>query len=160
MIKRKTLLFLVTITLIAFTAFYCRPAQATTLSSYDRQQLNCLAQNIYFEARNQPDAGKLAVTHVVMNRVKSGKFPDTPCSVIKQRRAGKCQFNWACGKSVVRDQVSFKKSFELAIMVYFNKVRDNTYGATFYHAKYVRPGWSRVFARTVRIGDHIFYRGG
>ena len=41
----------------------------------------CLAKNIYFEAGNQPLAGKLAVAHVVRNRVEDSQFPDTYCGV-------------------------------------------------------------------------------
>ena len=42
----------------------------------------CLAKNIYFEAGNQPLAGKLAVAHVVKNRMESWQFPDNYCDVI------------------------------------------------------------------------------
>ena len=73
----------------------------------------CLAKNIYFEAGNQPLAGKLAVAHVVRNRVEDSQFPDTYCGVIydvKEWRTswrgnkvpviGMCQFSWYCdGKS-------------------------------------------------------------
>jgi spore germination cell wall hydrolase CwlJ-like protein len=33
-----------------------------------------------------------------------------------------------------------------------------TNGATHFHATYVRPAWSRSFARTAKIGAHVFYR--
>src|SRR5690606_5855804 len=42
-----------------------------------REELSCLARNIYFEARSEPLEGKLAVAHVVMNRVASKYFPDS-----------------------------------------------------------------------------------
>ncbi|MCK4867057.1 MAG: cell wall hydrolase, partial [Alphaproteobacteria bacterium] len=32
-------------------------------------QLECLALNVYFEARGEPREGQVAVAHVVMNRV-------------------------------------------------------------------------------------------
>ena len=51
----------------------------------DRQR-TCLAQNIYFEAGNQPFSGKLAVANVVLNRVESSQFPDTICEVVKQTK--------------------------------------------------------------------------
>ena len=40
-------------------------------------EVNCLALNIYHEARNQPTVGKLAVAQVTMNRVKDVRFPNT-----------------------------------------------------------------------------------
>ena len=44
----------------------------------------CMAKNIYFEAGNQPLAGKLAVSHVVLNRVMSDAYPDNICGVVYQ----------------------------------------------------------------------------
>ena len=46
----------------------------------------CLAQNIYFEAGNQPFAGKLAVAHVTLNRVFDLQFPNDICGVVYQTR--------------------------------------------------------------------------
>ena len=40
------------------------------------EEVTCLADNIYFEARNQGLAGMLAVTNVVMNRVADDRYPD------------------------------------------------------------------------------------
>jgi spore germination cell wall hydrolase CwlJ-like protein len=37
----------------------------------------CLALNVYFEARNEPAEGKVAVAQVVMNRKADPRFPDT-----------------------------------------------------------------------------------
>ena len=64
-----------------------------------RDEISCLALNIYFEARNEPNEGKLAVSHVVMNRVMSSRFPGTVCKVIQQGgeiRRYRCQFSWWC----------------------------------------------------------------
>ena len=45
-------------------------AQATAAA--DRfEELYCLANNIYFESRNQPKLGQIAVGQVTMNRVNS-----------------------------------------------------------------------------------------
>ena len=49
----------------------------------DPAQHACLAKNIYFEARNQSTAGQIAVSHVVMNRVKSSRYPNTICEVVR-----------------------------------------------------------------------------
>ena len=35
---------------------------------------------------------------------------------------------------------------------------DPTNGALFYHARFVRPRWSKKLLRTAVIGGHIFYR--
>lgn len=130
------------------------------INSHDRQQIQCLAENAYFEAGNQTEKGMIAVTNVVMNRVKDDRFPKTPCAVVKQKRGGVCQFSWVCeGKKKIHDWALFKKTREVAEQVYLRNIGDVTGGAKFYHADYVRPRWAFVFDRTKKIGDHIFYRG-
>ena len=47
-------------------------------------QAMCLADNVYFEARNQGTAGWSAVISVTLNRVKDKRFPNTICEVVKQ----------------------------------------------------------------------------
>lgn len=134
--------------------------EAVYVNSHDRQQIQCLAENAYFEAGNQPTKGMIAVTNVVMNRTKDDRFPSTPCAVVKQKRGGVCQFSWVCeGKKRIRDAVLFRKTKDVAEDVYLKNVGDVTHGAKFYHADYVRPRWAYVFDRTTKIGAHIFYRG-
>ena len=49
----------------------------------DREkQLECLAKNIYFEARNEPFVGQFAVALVTLNRVHDTDFPNTVCEVV------------------------------------------------------------------------------
>ena len=137
------------------------------------QQTYCLAQNIYFEARNQSLAGQIAVSHVVLNRVKDNRFPNTICTVIKHGRhvpswkdktklipkRNKCAFSWYCdGKT---DKPYNKKVFNHLYKV-AEKVRtmvtDVTGGALYYHSVDVAPWWAEHFTITTMIDDHIFYR--
>lgn len=130
------------------------------LNKHDKQQIQCLAENAYFEAGNQSKKGMVAVTNVVMNRVKDDRFPSTPCGVVKQKARGVCQFSWVCeGGKRVRNWAQFQKARFVAEQVYLRNLGDVTGGAKFYHADYVSPSWARVFDRTKKIGDHIFYRG-
>ena len=134
--------------------------------------LLCLAQNIYFEARDQSTAGQIATANVVMNRVKSKHYPDNVCDVVKQGPTrinwkgnelpvrDKCQFSWYCdGKSdEMYDPISAVRAQELAYEVFYGNVPDLTDGATHYHAVTVYPRWAFEFHITTRIDDHIFYR--
>ena len=52
--------------------------------SVDNEELKCMAENIYFEGRAEPMVGKIAIGHVVMNRIEDDRFPDTICGVVKQ----------------------------------------------------------------------------
>jgi spore germination cell wall hydrolase CwlJ-like protein len=83
------------------------------------QELWCLSQNIYMEARAESYSGKQAVANVTRNRVKSTDHPNTYCAVVKEgpvRESWKtkkdpsipqservyiplkhrCQFSWWC----------------------------------------------------------------
>ena len=46
--------------------------------------ITCLAQAVYFEARDQPTIGQMAVAQVVLNRVHDSRWPDTVCEVVKE----------------------------------------------------------------------------
>lgn len=58
-------------------------SEARTLEDIESEKL--LAAIIFCEAGNQPYAGKVAVGAVVLNRVESGRFPNTIREVIYQR---------------------------------------------------------------------------
>jgi len=128
------------------------------LNQHDKNQIQCLAENAYFEAGNQSTKGKIAVTNVVMNRVQDKRFPKTPCAVIHQKNGRVCQFSWVCeGKKRIRDMTEYIEARRVAEQVYLNNVGDVTNGSKFYHANYVNPGWN--LKRITQIGSHIFYRG-
>jgi spore germination cell wall hydrolase CwlJ-like protein len=50
-----------------------------------RNDRNCLARAMYFESIRSSDEGMLAVGTVVMNRLESGKYPNTVCGVVGQK---------------------------------------------------------------------------
>ena len=125
-------------------------------------EIECLAQNIYFEARSESDLGKLAVGQVVMNRVASKRFPSAICDVVRQGGEAKrfrCQFSWWCdGKSdKPSHQKAWQKSMALARDIYWGRTEDPTDGALWYHADYVDPYWRSAFNEGPKIGRHIFY---
>lgn len=128
-----------------------------------RDEIACLALNIYHEARGEPDEGKLAVGHVVLNRVLSGRFPSTVCEVVQQGgeiRRHRCQFSWWCdGRSdTPRNRRDWQRSSELALAIYWGQTDDPTEGALWYHADYVSPAWRNDFVQGRTIGRHIFYQ--
>lgn len=125
-----------------------------------QKQIDCLSENIYYEAGSESTDGKFAVAMVTLNRVYSNKFKDTICSVVKQRDDRVCQFTWFCQKKSRQINNSiYKESQNVALVVYLNyeNLYDNTKGATFYHADYVNPRWKKL-EKTTKIGKHIFYK--
>jgi spore germination cell wall hydrolase CwlJ-like protein len=139
-------------------------------------ELECMAINIYHEARSESLAGQFAVADVVMNRVTDKRYPDTICGVVKQAvmsewgverglfipKKNMCQFSWYCdGQSDAPvEQYAWLRAKEVARdIITFRKFRGLTEGATHYHANYVKPKWSfhKKMHLIGRIGDHIFY---
>jgi len=130
------------------------------LTDHDKNEIDCLTQNIYREAGIEKEDGMIAVALVTMNRVKAPGFPNTVCKVVQQKKKKTCQFSWACMKKLPNiDEQIYSYSRSLAIRVFFNHetIEDTTQGALFYHANYVRPRWTSLEVTTT-IGRHIFYK--
>lgn len=127
-------------------------------------ELHCLALTIYFEARGEPMAGKIAVGHVVLNRVASDHFPHSICAVMKQGgdlHRFRCQFSfWCDGQS---DKPANKRAWNeamfIATLLETGMTADPTHGALWYHAENVKPDWAAEFEpdQRIKIGRHIFY---
>ncbi|SHE97839.1 Cell Wall Hydrolase [Ruegeria intermedia] len=126
------------------------------------EDLKCLAEALYFEARGESVRGQFAVAEVIMNRVESSRFPDTVCGVIRQGTGKKyqCQFTYTCDghKEVIREKKAYERVSKVARLVLDGAGKPLTSGATHYHTTAVRPSWARVYKETARIGVHIFYR--
>ena len=141
-----------------------------------QSEMECIAENIYWEARNQDPKGMIAVALVTRNRVTDRRFPHSYCEVIHQGPTkkswkdpniqipirDKCHFSWYCdGKSDVvpdYDYNIYELARTIAFKIFNGEFTDFTEGATHYHAYYVTPAWSATKTPTIQIGDHIFYR--
>jgi N-acetylmuramoyl-L-alanine amidase len=161
---------------------FVTPVQA---ESPNVKSAECLAMNMYHEARGQGVAGVLAVSFVVLNRVKDNRFPNTICEVVEDgpvRESWKtrkdknlspimrkyypikhrCQFSWWCDgiSDVPKDKKTYQKLLKISQGIIDQKypLVDITDGALFYHADYVTPSWAKTKVKTVEIQDHIFYR--
>ncbi len=126
------------------------------------QSLDCLALNIYHEARGEPLDGQVAVAQVVMNRVGDAEFPGQVCEVVRQggeRPRHRCQFSWWCdGRGDRPDELAaWTGSKDLARRILAGSVDDPTGGALWYHADSVSPAWDMDIIRQAKIGRHVFY---
>lgn len=138
------------------------------LSPQAKAEVECLAENIYFESAYEPKQGQIAVAFVTLNRVNSGLFEADICGVVKQKIRNVCQFSWYCEDKAHRISTEkrltstpnslYNEIRELAVSVYINYERmiDPSNGALFYHADYVNPGWKNMKTTAV-VGRHIFY---
>ena len=137
----------------------------TTTASAREKQLDCLAQNIYWEAAGESFEGKVAVAQVTVNRAESKKFPNDICKVVYQKNKVYetliCQFSWACeGKPPIKvvHPTLYKESEEVAKKVLLENFRlPGLTTAMYYHNTSVKPGWKKK--KIGQIGNHIFYEG-
>lgn len=60
-------------------------AESIQPNPVDPKELLCLARNIFYESGSEPEAGKIAVGVVTLNRVEDPRFPKTVCEVVKQK---------------------------------------------------------------------------
>lgn len=156
MLRYISIAFLVAITSYA----YAQEERAKT-------EIECLAMNVYHEARSESLAGQYAVADVVLNRVESRLYPDSICGVVFQAKTwegvpirDKCQFSWYCdGKSDHPTEVdSWLRSITVAVnILHKNQFRGLTESATHYHTDYVSPTWNKSMDYIGRIGNHLFY---
>lgn len=113
-------------------------------------EFNCLAENVYYEARNQPIEGQLAVAAVTLNRVEDERWPDTICEVVEQ----KSQFSWVGNVSEKPKGVAWRTARMVALQTL---ISDDRLEATHFHATYVSPRWANKKKKVTKIGKHIFY---
>ncbi|MBB3948757.1 cell wall hydrolase [Aureimonas jatrophae] len=66
--------------LVALAALASGCARVQRMSSQE-----CLARAMYFESNRSSEEGMLAVGTVVMNRLQSGKYPESVCGVVGQK---------------------------------------------------------------------------
>jgi spore germination cell wall hydrolase CwlJ-like protein len=160
--------FLIIIAMVCITIFATSTPQETKLfdvkykelTAEARKQVDCLADNIYYEAGYEPDDGKLAVALVTINRTQDPRFPKDICSVVKQKVNLLCQFSWFCEGIKTKKYDVYAKSKEIAIFTYVNyeMLDDITNGALYFHADSINPNWK--LKKTKVIGRHIFYKEG
>jgi spore germination cell wall hydrolase CwlJ-like protein len=116
----------------------------------------CLVQAVFFDAGIDPDVGQEAVAHVVLNRVRDGRWPRTPCAVVWQPR----QFTWTRdGKSdlVPVTAPNARRAMAAVDRVLAGSV-DHTRGATCYARTDSTAAWTRAADYVVTLGSHSFYR--
>lgn len=120
-------------------------------SQVSDNDLRLMANAVYGESRGEPFEGQVAVAAVILNRVKSSSFPNTPSAVIFEPRAFTAV---ADGQIWLEPNESASKAVRSAL-----KGWDPTGGCTYYFnpatatSKWI---WSRPQAK--KIGKHIFCR--
>lgn len=115
-----------------------------------REDIIQLAYLINGEARGENFKGKVAVGAVVLNRVKSNKFPNSIREVILQDGQFSCINDGQANLYPLKSSIEAAKA---ALLGY-----DPTYGALFFYNPQVATNVAWISERPVviRIGGHVF----
>lgn len=139
-------------------------AQAEALAA-EARELACLARNVYFEARGEPEAGQYAVAEVTLNRKGAARYPDTVCEVVHQKNWDALRGRYVGAFSWTEFAVlpaprgeEWARAQKVAEDVYYRRVPPRLQGAMYFHATYISPAWAKEKTQVARIGRHVFYR--
>lgn len=128
---------------------------ASAARSLSARDLRCLALNVYWESRGQPQIGQAAVAHVTLNRTADSRYPHTVCGVVYQG----CQFGWTCdGRgNAPADDAAWEQALTIARTAAAGE-HDPTGGALYFHHVHEHPQWVRGrYGHRVVIGQHVFF---
>lgn len=128
-------------------------ALSTISAPADDASVQCLAKNIYYEARGESIKGKLAVAKVTLNRVNSNLFANTVCEVVYQKH----QFSWTKSKQlIIKDMEAWNESLHIAREAITTGLPHVKLPALYFHNKSVSPNWNKKLIATIE--GHHFYK--
>lgn len=128
-------------------------AKPKKVATKPAQAIVCLAQNLYFEAANEPHEALAAVAATVFNRMSSRVYPASVCEVVYQPY----QYSWTL------DRQNWNKRPPASFMTLareFMQSRDiltEEYPVTHFHRVDVQPAWSHTLTYVATLGQHKFY---
>jgi N-acetylmuramoyl-L-alanine amidase len=116
-----------------------------------KQDIRIMAQAVHAEARGESFVGKVAVAAVILNRMESERFPNSPSGIIFQPMAFTC---------VADGQIWLEPDKESVKAVYDAlNGWDPTGGALYYfNPATATSGWIWSRPQVKQIGKHIFTR--
>lgn len=128
---------------------------------YTEQEVDCITEAVYFEARGEPLQGRKAVIEVILNRTDNIKaYPNKVCDVIYQKH----QFSYRLYdykvhnvklynniKEEVKQHLFHVKILNLDSKRVIKKCSDH------YDGKTSKAHWIKNMDCPQQIGNHIFY---
>jgi spore germination cell wall hydrolase CwlJ-like protein len=120
----------------------------------DDAAIQCLAGAIFYEAKGEPLSGQLAVADVIINRSKSGRFPEDVCGVVTQRG----QFGFVRGgriPSIDENSSHYRTAVAVAKVAMAQAWEGEAERALYFNrGRAPAAGLRKVAA----IGNHVFWR--
>ena len=120
------------------------------------KEYNLLLRIVEAEAGGEDTTGKMLVANVIMNRVKSGRFPDTITEVVYQKNSnGKAQFSPTVDGRL--DSVTVSQATVDAVERVLSG-EDSSNGALYFRSVRSTGTWhDSSLRRVLEHGNHIFY---
>lgn len=118
---------------------------------FTANDLKLMANAVYGEARGEPYEGQVAVSAVILNRVKDSRFPNTVSGVIFEPRAFTAV---ADGQIWLEPDEGAKRAVQDAINGW-----DPTNGLVYYfNPDTATSAWMHARPKVKKIGKHVFLR--
>jgi spore germination cell wall hydrolase CwlJ-like protein len=138
------------------------------LPHFDRNEIICLAQNIFYEARNSTFEDRRQVAITTINRKKDRRWPKTICEVVYQAS----QFSWTNEINKLKPitaSEAWNHAQRLAKDVFYYsdsllRALDLCGGSTHFYSHVIwkdkRPKWANHVdpKNLCRVGDHTFLK--
>ncbi len=126
------------------------------------EEASCMAEAVWFEARDQPIAGQVYVAQVIMNRVGSTGYPNTVCEVVNQPY----QFSYTLESEEWRlnklrkankiDELAKKLAAVISLQAISGGFSDLHFAQHYYNPSKASPRWASSFDEHLKVGDHKF----
>lgn len=118
-------------------------------ASISKEEKDLLARLVHAEAKGEPYEGKVAVAHVVLNRVEDERFPDTIQSVIYEKR----QFQPVDNGSINEPADNEAEKAVAEALALEDKAGESVF---FFNPDLTNSTWLRGKTVTEEIGNHRF----
>ena len=125
------------------------------------RDIDVMARTVFGEARGESYQGKVAVAHVILNRVaKGGWWGKTPIEVCTAPRQFSCWNDGDPNRARMMKADLSDKAYQESLRAVLDAIsgQDPTGGACHYHALSVAPKWAEG-KQGHTIGNHLFFRG-
>lgn len=152
---------------ITYQGFLPGITSSTDVLTEYHQELGCLQELLFYEARGTGTKGMTAVAQVLQNRKKSSKFPSTYCGVSKAKR----QFSFHQDKHrqyvdkrpYSIDTTAWNTAGTIAYLTVNDELIDpfKSFGVgavMYYHGKTVKPSWSTKLQLVYSDAFHRYYK--
>lgn len=126
----------------------------------DIKSTRCMSEAVYFEARNQPIEGQVAVAITILNRVGSTGYPNNVCDVVYQPN----QFSYTLmplqqRKDIIKpknaiDKLALQLSVQISLQALSGGFDGMHISQHYYNPAKADPKWAYSFDNSFTIADH------